>query len=136
MGQFDSGDDWLRRSLKACPNDVMRDIVEDAFRGDIHARASVIPKPKANQTEERPRSNNGWVEAPPVKASGGSGWAYQTEAERLERDRLEKERRDAQKLADAQGLSHEDWARMSEADLKDRQAQKEKANRDRKETPK
>jgi hypothetical protein len=43
MGQWDSGDDWLRRSLKACGNDVMADIVNDN-RGDRPTSGSMIPR--------------------------------------------------------------------------------------------
>jgi hypothetical protein len=115
MGQFDSGDDWLRRSLKACPNDVMRDIVNDARRGDIHARASVIPQ-KTNQTTEPPRSQNGWVDPPKIRPPEGVALVDQLVDMQ---DKL-----DAAARARQLGLSHEEWARLSEKDTEARKEQK------------
>jgi hypothetical protein len=128
--QWDTGgDDWLRRSLKACGNDVMRDIVGDSRRGDIHARASVIPTPKAtSQQSETPADRSGWRDAPAIKPPEGVAII----------DKLVdmQDKLDAAARARQFGLSHEQWAKLSEKDLKDRQAQKEKAAKDRKETPK
>jgi hypothetical protein len=131
MGQFDSGDSWVRRSLGACNNDLMRQIVEDNRRGgDIHGRASVIPqKAKAKeQSEEPPRSQNGWVDPPKIRPPEGVALV----------DKLvdQQDRRDAIARAHEMGLSYAEWQKLSEQDLKDRQAQKEKAAKDRKETPK
>jgi hypothetical protein len=56
--------EWQRDLIKTCPDDLMKSIVEDSRRGDIHGRASVIPPPKATSQQEPPRSNNGWVDPP------------------------------------------------------------------------
>ena len=69
MGQWDSGDDWLRRSLKACPNDLMRQIVEDN-RGGPPTYSSPIASPKG-QPSEQPVQGNGWREATPLKPPDG-----------------------------------------------------------------
>ena len=128
MGQYDSGDDWLRRSLKACPNDVMRDIVGDARRGDIHGRASIIPQPKApakgQQQSEEPQKpyTHGWVEPPKIKPPEG--------IEHVDRLVDMQDKLDAAQRARQLGLSHEEWARLSEADLKARKEQQEKKLKD------
>ena len=91
--QWDSGDDWTKRSREACPDDLMKQIVEDNRRGgDIHGRASVIPPPKASQ-----------------------------QSEATPQDRI-----DAAARARQLGLSPEEWARLSEADLKARKEQQAK----------
>src|SRR6516164_2458546 len=151
MGQYDSGDDWLRRSLKACPNDVMRDIVGDARRGDIHGRASIIPQPKApakgQQQSEEPQKpyTHGWVEPPKIKPPEGIDLIDSMVSAQDERDLLQRakemaaaqharkmmaeaelQRSEEEKQAKAMGLSHADWSRMSEADLKARKEQQEK----------
>jgi hypothetical protein len=72
MGQWDSGDDWLRRSRRACPDNVLRDIINDN-RGDFPRSGSMIPNPPSKVTP---------VGAGVVKdagsdgpaASGGTGW--------------------------------------------------------------
>jgi hypothetical protein len=69
MGQFDSGDSWLRRSLKACPDDLMRQIVEDN-RGGPSTYSSPIAPPKG-QPREEPTNRSGWVEPPPLRSPEG-----------------------------------------------------------------
>jgi hypothetical protein len=65
MGQWDQGDDWVRRSRRACPDDVLRSIVEDNLRGgDIHRPSSPIAPAKAKS--EEPQNKSGWVEPPKV----------------------------------------------------------------------
>ena len=126
--RWDSGDDWVRRSREACPDDLMKAIIEDNRRGgDIHGRASVIPK-ASQQTAEPPRSQNGWVDPPKIRPPEGVALI----------DKLvdQQDRRDAIARAHEMGLSYAEWQKLSEQDLKDRQAQKEKAAKDRKETPK
>src|SRR6516162_11714613 len=69
MGQFDSGDDWLRRSLKACPNDLMRQIVEDNRGGPpTYSSPIATPRAKGQQSEEQ---GNGWREATPLRPPEG-----------------------------------------------------------------
>ena len=123
-----SGDAWLQRSQGACDNATMKAIIEDNRRGgDIHGRASVIPK-ASQQTAEPPRSQNGWVDPPKIRPPEGVALI----------DKLvdQQDRRDAIARAHEMGLSYAEWQKLSEQDLKDRQAQKEKAAKDRKETPK
>jgi hypothetical protein len=116
MGTYDSGDDWLRRSLKACPNDVMRDIVGDARRGDIHARAPVIPQ-KTSQTAE-PQDRSGWRDPVPLRSPEG--------IEHVDRLVDQQDRIDATARARQLGLSHEEWARLSEKDIANHKAQQAK----------
>src|SRR5215469_196705 len=74
MGQYDSGDDWLRRARRACPDDVLRDIVNDN-RGDFPRSGSMIPNQKPSTVV--PVGSGKVVDAGsagPV-ASGGTGWA-------------------------------------------------------------
>jgi hypothetical protein len=93
----------------------MRSIVEDN-RAPMTPR-SQIPPAKAQQQSEEPQKpyKHGWAEAPPVRASGGDGWAYQT-ADEIEAQRM--------------GLTHAEWSRLSEADLKARKEQQERKLRD------
>jgi hypothetical protein len=122
MGQWDSGeDDWVRRSRRVCDDQLMKDIVGDSRRGDIHARASVIPQ-KTNQTAEPPRSENGWVDPPKIKPPEGVALV----------DKLVdmQDKLDAAARARQLGLSPEEWARLSEADLKARKEQQERKLKD------
>jgi hypothetical protein len=120
--QFDSGDPWLQRSLGACPDDLMKQIVEDNRRGgDIHGRASVIPQPKANQTAE-PQDRSGWRDPVPLRSPDG--------IEIVDRLVDQQDRLDAAARARQLGLSYDEWARLSEADLKARKEQQEKKLRD------
>jgi len=117
--QWDLGDDWIKRSLGACPDDLMKQIVEDNRRGgDIHGRASVIPQPKAQQTAEPPRSNNGWVE--PAKLRPPEGVALVDSLVDAQ------DRRDAIARAHEMGLSYAEWQKLSEKDIADRKAQQAK----------
>jgi hypothetical protein len=115
--QWDTGgDDWVRRSRRVCDDKLMADIVGDAQRGDIHARAPVIPA-KTNQTDT-PTDRSGWREATPIKPPDGV--ALVDELVDMQ-DKL-----DAAQRARQLGLSHEEWARLSEADIKARKAAQEK----------
>ena len=40
--QWDLGDDWIKRSLGACPDDLMKQIVEDNRRG-----GDILPSPSS-----------------------------------------------------------------------------------------
>ena len=127
--RWDSGDDWARRSQGACDNATMKAIIEDNRRGgDIHGRASVIPPTKATSQQEPPRSENGWVDPVPLKPQPG--------IDLIDSMCAQQDRIDAAQRARQLGLSHEEWARLTEKDLQDRRARKEKADKARKETPK
>jgi hypothetical protein len=136
MGQWDSGDDWVRRSRKVVDDQLMRDIVGDARRGDIHARASVIPQPKASQQTETPTDRSGWQEQRPLRPPEGINYIDELCDQADAQDRAQRirqlvetaalQRAEAELKARQLGLSHEEWARLSEKDLKDRKAQQAK----------
>jgi hypothetical protein len=116
--RWDSGDDWTKRSREACPDDLMKQIVEDNRRGgDIHGRASVIPPPKAQQSEE-PQNRSGWVDPPKIRPPEG--------IEHVDRLVDMQDKLDAAARARQLGLSPEEWSRLSEADLKARKEQQAK----------
>ena len=115
--QWDSGDDWTKRSREACPDDLMKQIVEDNRRGgDIHGRASVIPK--ASQQTAEPQDRSGWHDPVPLRSPEG--------IELVDRLVDQQDRIDAAARARQLGLSPEEWARLSEADLKARKEQQAK----------
>ena len=128
--RWDSGEDWATRSQGACPDDLMKQIVEDNRRGgDIHGRASVIPQPKAtSQQTAEPQDRSGWRDPVPLRSPEG--------IELVDRLVDMQDKLDAAVRARQLGLSHEQWAKLSERDLKDRRERMEKAAKDRKETPK
>ena len=68
MGQYDSGDDWLRRSRRACPDSVLRDIINDN-RGDFPRSGSMIPSAPSKVV---PQGAGRVVDA--GSASSGTGW--------------------------------------------------------------
>jgi hypothetical protein len=116
--QFDSGDDWAARSQAACPDSLMKQIVEDSRRGgDIHARKSAGPPPKAGQSAE-PQDRSGWRDPLPLRSPDG--------IEHVDRLVDMQDKLDAAARARQLGLSHAEWARLSEADLKARKAAQEK----------
>jgi hypothetical protein len=124
--QWDSGDPWVQRSLGACPDDLMKAIVADN-RGGPSTYSSPLPK-ASQQSEAMPQNRSGWVDPVPLRSPEG--------LEHVDRLVDQQDRLDAAARARQLGLSHEEWARLSEKDLKDRQARMEKAAKDRKETPK
>jgi hypothetical protein len=119
MGQFDSGDDWVTRSRKACPDDLMRAIVEDN-RGGPPTYSSPIPPAKRQQQSEEPQKpyTYGWVDAAPLSRPAG---IEHVDALCDMQDKL-----DAAQRARQMGLSPEEWAKLSEKDIKDRKEQQEK----------
>ena len=145
-------DDWIRRSRRVVDDQLMKDIVGDSQRGDIHGRASVIPPPKAKaQQSEEPQKpyTHGWVEPPKIKPPEGIDLIDSMVSAQDERDLLQRakemaaaqharkmmaeaelQRSEEEKQAKAMGLSHADWSRMSEADLKARKEQQEKKLKD------
>jgi|SRR6516164_9638470 hypothetical protein len=108
--QWDLGDDWIKRSLGACPDDLMKQIVEDNRRGgDIHGRASVIPPPKASQqSEATPQDRSGWRDPVPLRSPGGIEHVDRLVDAADLQDRLERVRQ----LGEAKALV------QAEADLK------------------
>jgi hypothetical protein len=114
-------DDWIRRSRRVVDDQLMRDIVGDARRGDIHGRASMIPQPKAtSQRSEEPQKpyTHGWVEPPKIKPPEG--------IEHVDRLVDMQDKIDAAARARQMGLSHEEWARLSEKDIANHKAQQAK----------
>ena len=128
-GRWDTGGaDWAQRSQGACDNATMKAIIEDNRRGgDIHGRASAGPPPKAASQPE-PQNRTGWVDPPKIRPPEG--------IEQVDRLVDMQDKLDAAARARQLGLSHEQWAKLSERDLKDRRERMEKAAKDRKETPK
>jgi hypothetical protein len=89
MGQWDSGDDWLRRSLGACSNKTMADILNDNRGPDIHSRASAGPAPKAKgQQSEEPQDRSGWRDPVPLRNPPGIDLIDGMVSAQDERDRL------------------------------------------------
>jgi hypothetical protein len=118
---------------------LMRDIVGDSMRGDIHARKSAGPPPKTSQPSEEPQKpyTHGWVDPPKIRPPEGLEHVdAMLDAEdrswRLQRAKEMVAAQHARALveAEAMGLSHSDWAKLSEADLKARKEQQEKKLRD------
>jgi hypothetical protein len=68
MGQYDSGDDWVRRSRRVCDNDLMRSIVEDN-RAPMTPR-SQIPPAKAEAEAPKPYKH-GWTDPTPLPRPEG-----------------------------------------------------------------
>jgi hypothetical protein len=132
-------DDWIRRSRRVCDDQLLRDIVND-HRGDVSTYSSPIAKPKGQQSEE-PKNRTGWVDPPKVDQWKPPGIEHidrmmdQADAiDRAERIRQLAEtealrRAEAELKARQLGLSHEEWARLSEKDIvarKEQQKLKEK----------
>jgi hypothetical protein len=108
MGQWDSGDDWLRRSLRACDDDLMRSIVEDnrnrATSGGSHIpnKVSVVgagktvdgdvgPKYRAyQQPTDDNEDRSGWVDPPQLKPPPGIDLIDQMVAAQDEQDLIER----------------------------------------------
>jgi hypothetical protein len=120
--QWDSGADWAERSLGACDNATMKAILEDNRRGgDIHARASAGPPPKAtSQQNEEPQKpyTYGWTEAAPLPRPAG---IEHVDALCDMQDKL-----DAAERANRMGLSYSEWQKLSEQDIAARKAQQAK----------
>jgi hypothetical protein len=143
MGQWDSGDDWLRRSLGACNNKLMADIVNDN-RGDRPTSGSMIPSAPSKVTPvgsgkvvtagetEAPQDRSGWRDSLPLRQPDSVALVDQLVNQQ---DLLDFEARCREQAA-RMGISYPDWLRLMEKDLRDRRERKEKAAKDRKETPK
>jgi hypothetical protein len=124
-GRWDTGGaDWAKRSLGACDNATMKAILEDNRRGgDIHARASAGPPPKAtSQQSEEPQDRSGWRDAVPLRSPDG--------LQHVDRLIDAQDRRDAIARAHEMGLSYAEWQRLSEKDIAARREQQEKKLRD------
>jgi hypothetical protein len=143
MGQYDEGPSWLQRSLGACSNKMMADIINDN-RGDRPTSGSMIPSQPSKVVpvgsgkvvtageSEAPQDRSGWRDSPQLRQPDGVSLVDQLVDQQ---DLLDFAAR-ARELAAASGLSYGDWLRMMEQDLRDRKARKEKADKVRKETPK
>jgi hypothetical protein len=134
MGQYDSGDDWLRRSLKACGNDVMADIVRDNA-GDFPRSGSMIPSKPSKVVPQGAGKvvdagpSSGWVKPPQVdqwKAPGidiiDDMVAQQDRVDRAARIRelsgAEHSRRLAEAAAEAEAKAQEPKAHKDRGDKK------------------
>jgi hypothetical protein len=117
MGQFDSGDDWVRRSRRVADDALLKSIVEDN-RAPMTPR-SMIPTAKGQQSEEPPKPyTHGWVDAAPLPRPEG---IEHVDALCDMQDKI-----DAAARARQMGLSHEEWARLSEKDIANHKAQQAK----------
>jgi hypothetical protein len=116
MGRWDEGDDFVTRSRRVVDDQLMKDIIGDARRGDIHGRAAVIPQSKASQTEE-PKNRSGWVEPSPLRSPEG--------LEHVDRLVDQQDRIDAAARAHQMGLSYSEWLKLSEQDIANRKAQQQ-----------
>jgi hypothetical protein len=111
--------EYMKDLAANVPTDLVRQIAEDARRGDIHGRAGMIPQPKAtSQQTETPADRSGWRDAPAIKPPEGVALV----------DKLVdmQDRLDAAARARQLGLSPEEWARLSEKDIANHKAQQAK----------
>jgi hypothetical protein len=116
--RWDSGEDWATRSQGVCDDKLMADIVNDN-RGGPSTYSSPLPKPKAtSQQSEEPQDRSGWRDAVPLRSPDG--------LQHVDRLVDMQDKLDAAARARQLGLSHEEWMRLSEADLKARKEQQEK----------
>jgi hypothetical protein len=116
MGQFDSGDDWVRRSQRVCDDDLMRAIVGDS-RHSLAPRSAIPEAPRKTEEEPKPY-RHGWVDPAPLPRPAG--------IEHVDRLVDQQDRIDAAARARQLGLSHEEWARLSEKDIANHKAQQAK----------
>ena len=138
---------WMREAIAVCGDDLMQQIVADN-RNRAPVGGSVLPTVKilgagavttgddgaahrSYQPTEDDRS--GWREPDPLRPPPGINLIDEMVAAQDERDLIERAKqmaaaKHARALAEAEamGLSHADWSRMSEADLKARKEQQEK----------
>jgi hypothetical protein len=129
-------DDWLRRSRRACPDDVLRDIVADN-RGDFPRSGSMIPNQQpskvvpvgAGKVVDAGPAASGWVKPPQVdqwKAPGidiiDDMVAQQDRVDRAARIRelsgTEHSRRLAEAAAEAEAKAQEPKAHKDRGDKK------------------
>jgi hypothetical protein len=134
MGQWDSGDDWLRRARRACPDDVLRDIINDN-RGDFPRSGSMIPNQQPSKvvpvgagkvtTPGELAQGTGWVKPPSVDQWKPDGLSIMDEM-MDQQDRIDR----AARIRELAGTQHSQ--RLAEAAREaEAKAQEPKAPKDR-----
>jgi hypothetical protein len=134
---------YWRDLVRAVPTSVVQDIVADN-RNRPSSGGSVLPTVKVlgagtvvtgtDGAAHTPAQNHGWTEPPRTENWRAPGIDI---IDRLvdQQDERDLEARCREQAA-TMGLSYGDWLRLMEKDLRDRRERKEKAAKDRKETPK
>jgi hypothetical protein len=140
---------WMRAAIGVCGTDLLRDIVNDNRPAKVAApstNVTVVGSGKVQDFDVGPKYRP-YVPPPteeaPAERSERSGWQGQTELKPppgvalvdelvFQQDVADLEARGRQEAA-AMGISLRDWVKLQ---MRERQAQKEKAAKDRKETPK
>ena len=135
--------EYWRDLARAVPTSVVQDIVADN-RNRPSSGGSVLPTVKilgagtvvtgTDGAAHTPAQNHGWTEPPRTENWRAPGIDI---IDRLvdQQDERDLEARCREQAA-TMGLSYGDWLRLMEKDLRDRRERKEKAAKDRKETPK
>jgi hypothetical protein len=124
------GDDWIRRARRVADDDLLRQIVEDN-RAPLTPR-SAIPPTQAKAEAPKPY-RYGWTDAAPLPRPEGIEHVDALVDAQDAVDKAERVRKLAQtealRRAEAElkarqlGLSHEEWARLSEKDIAARKEQ-------------
>ena len=135
--------EWVKDLRRTVGDDLMRQIVEDN-RNRPSSGGSHIPTVKVlgagnvvtgtDGAAHTPAHSHGWTEPPRTENWRAPGIDI---IDRLvdQQDERDLEARCREQAA-TMGLSYGDWLRLMEKDLRDRRERKEKAAKDRKETPK
>ena len=140
---------WVRAALGVCDTDLMKQIVEDnrsrpSSGGSHLPNVNIVGAPRVQTPDVGPAyrpyqpppedtaDRSGWRDAQALKSPDGVHLVDQLVAQQDLRDFEAR----AREQAAAMGISYGDWLKLSEQQLRDRKAQKEKAAKDRKETPK
>jgi hypothetical protein len=141
---------WVRAAVNVCDTDLLKAIVADnrnpPSSGGSHLpnvqivgaprvqTPDVGPKYRAYQPppEDTPADRSGWREQTPLRPPEGVNYV---DALCDQQDLADFEARCREQAA-RMGISYPDWLKLMEKDLRDRRERKEKAAKDRKETPK
>ena len=124
MGQWDEGPDWLHRARSVCNDKLMADIVNDNRTGPSTYSSPIATPQAKRQPSEEPQKpyTHGWVDPTPLRQPEG--------LEHVDRLVDMQDKIDAAARAQQMGLSHEEWVKMSEKNLKERKERQEKKLRD------
>jgi hypothetical protein len=141
-------DEWMRDLVRNVGDKAVADIVSDFRRSPpssggstnvqiVGAGKTVDPDPGAKYRAYQPHpedtaDRSGWRAAEGLRPPPGVALVDELV---MAQDLRDLEARCREQAA-TMGLSYPDWLRLMEKDLRDRKSQKEKAAKDRKETPK
>jgi hypothetical protein len=141
---------WEREALRVCNTDLMQDIVKDNRPARVAAPSANVtvvgsgrvqdfdygPKYRAYKPPEgdnaTPADRSGFQEGRPLRPPEGINYVDALCQEQDLRDLEARCREQAARM----GISYPDWLKLMEKDLRERRERKEKAAKDRKETPK